>query len=180
VCLTQHSIGYAQLCSTFRVSCEGILQDGCNFHPAFNPWFSSPLGDETIILILRHFWPLLERILSSDHMQNVCLSTAVCKALSQAIQASGRNFSALLDRFCVHFQVNATLSENNLVACCGFRCGSGCNGDFPLSAWRYFSRRGVVIDECYPYFDNDGCNHPGCEPSYPTRRCVKHYKDNPN
>lgn len=85
---------------------------------------------------------------------------------------------ALSDRFCIHFQVNATLSENDLVACCGFLCGAGCNGGFPLSAWRYFHRRGVVTDECDPYFDNDGCNHPGCEPSYPTPRCVRQCTDN--
>jgi hypothetical protein len=62
---------------------------GAIFTQLSTPVFSSSFGDEPILLILRHFWPLLERIFSSDHMQNGCLSTAVCKALSQAIQASG-------------------------------------------------------------------------------------------
>eukprot|EP01018_Ginkgo_biloba_P005412 Gb_05701 [translate_table: standard] len=84
---------------------------------------------------------------------------------------------ALSDRFCIHFKVNATLSENDLVACCGFWCGSGCNGGYPLSAWRYFKRKGVVTDECDPYFDDNGCEHPGCEPLYPTPRCVKQCKN---
>ena len=27
--------------------------------------------------------------------------------------------------------------------------------------------------QCDPYFDDIGCSHPGCEPEYPTPRCVK-------
>lgn len=91
--LTQHSIGYAQLLESVA---RAFYRMGAIFTQLSTPVFSSSPGDETILLILRHFWPLLERIFSSDHMQNGCLSTAVCKALSQAIQASGRNFSALL------------------------------------------------------------------------------------
>lgn len=25
--------------------------------------------------------------------------------------------------------------------------------------------------QCDPYFDQVGCNHPGCEPTYPTPKC---------
>ncbi|KAE8665946.1 Cathepsin B [Hibiscus syriacus] len=80
---------------------------------------------------------------------------------------------ALSDRFCIHFDMNISLSANDVIACCGFLCGSGCNGGYPISAWRYFARRGVVTEECDPYFDDVGCSHPGCEPAYPTPRCVK-------
>ncbi|XWS31931.1 hypothetical protein CRYUN_Cryun23aG0118000 [Craigia yunnanensis] len=80
---------------------------------------------------------------------------------------------SLSDRFCIHFDMNISLSVNDLLACCGFLCGSGCNGGYPISAWRYFVRRGVVTEECDPYFDDTGCSHPGCEPAYPTPRCVK-------
>ncbi|XWS35993.1 hypothetical protein CRYUN_Cryun20dG0043700 [Craigia yunnanensis] len=80
---------------------------------------------------------------------------------------------SLSDRFCIHFGMNISLSVNDLLACCGFLCGSGCDGGYPISAWRYFVRHGVVTDECDPYFDNIGCSHPGCEPAYPTPRCVK-------
>ncbi|XVF22237.1 hypothetical protein REPUB_Repub12eG0156300 [Reevesia pubescens] len=80
---------------------------------------------------------------------------------------------ALSDRFCIHFGMNISLSVNDLLACCGFLCGSGCDGGYPISAWRYFKRRGVVTEECDPYFDDTGCSHPGCEPAYPTPRCVK-------
>ncbi|WZZ11708.1 hypothetical protein YC2023_097629 [Brassica napus] len=62
---------------------------------------------------------------------------------------------------------------NDLLACCGFLCGQGCNGGYPISAWRYFKHHGVVTEECDPYFDNTGCSHPGCEPAYPTPKCVR-------
>ncbi|XVF80361.1 hypothetical protein PTKIN_Ptkin15bG0063500 [Pterospermum kingtungense] len=80
---------------------------------------------------------------------------------------------SLSDRFCIHFGMNISLSVNDLLACCGFLCGSGCDGGYPISAWRYFVRSGVVTEECDPYFDDTGCSHPGCEPAYPTPRCVK-------
>ncbi|KAK4273342.1 hypothetical protein QN277_021765 [Acacia crassicarpa] len=80
---------------------------------------------------------------------------------------------SLSDRFCIHFGMNISLSVNDLLACCGFLCGSGCNGGYPLFAWRYLVHHGVVTEECDPYFDDIGCSHPGCEPGYPTPRCVR-------
>ncbi|KAM0957759.1 hypothetical protein ACFX13_026433 [Malus domestica] len=80
---------------------------------------------------------------------------------------------ALSDRFCVHYGMNISLSVNDLLACCGFMCGAGCNGGYPIYAWRYFIHHGVVTEECDPYFDSTGCSHPGCEPAYPTPKCVK-------
>ncbi|XP_016559261.1 cathepsin B-like protease 2 isoform X1 [Capsicum annuum] len=84
---------------------------------------------------------------------------------------------SLSDRFCIHYNLSVSLSVNDVLACCGFLCGNGCDGGYPIAAWRYFRRRGVVTVECDPYFDNEGCSHPGCEPAYPTprchRRCVK-------
>ncbi|KAK0580862.1 hypothetical protein LWI29_007223 [Acer saccharum] len=49
----------------------------------------------------------------------------------------------------------------------------GCDGGYPINAWQYFKRHGVVTEECDPYFDDIGCSHPGCEPAYPTPKCVK-------
>ncbi|KAK4282654.1 hypothetical protein QN277_014004 [Acacia crassicarpa] len=98
---------------------------------------------------------------------------------------------SLSDRFCIHFGMNVSLSVNDLLSCCGFLCGSGCDGGYPLNAWQYLVRQGVVTEECDPYFDQIGCSHPGCEPAYPTPMCVrkcangnqlwsqsKHYSDN--
>ncbi|KAL3849415.1 hypothetical protein ACJIZ3_011297 [Penstemon smallii] len=83
---------------------------------------------------------------------------------------------ALSDRFCTHFGMNISLSVNDLLACCGFMCGDGCDGGYPISAWRYFVRTGVVTEECDPYFDDIGCSHPGCEPAFPTPQCEKSCK----
>ncbi|XP_060191295.1 cathepsin B-like protease 2 [Lycium barbarum] len=84
---------------------------------------------------------------------------------------------ALSDRFCIHLNKSVSLSVNDLLACCGFLCGKGCNGGNPLAAWKYFKRVGVVTEECDPYFDSIGCPHPGCSPVYRTpkcnRKCVK-------
>lgn len=80
---------------------------------------------------------------------------------------------SLSDRFCIHFGMNLSLSVNDLLACCGFMCGDGCDGGYPISAWHYFVRSGVVTDACDPYFDQTGCSHPGCEPAYATPKCEK-------
>ncbi|XP_020673845.1 cathepsin B-like protease 3 [Dendrobium catenatum] len=85
---------------------------------------------------------------------------------------------SLSDRFCIHFGINVSLSVNDLLACCGFMCGDGCDGGYPIFAWKYLVQNGVVTEECDPYFDQIGCAHPGCEPSYITPRCEKQCKAN--
>jgi cathepsin B len=80
---------------------------------------------------------------------------------------------ALSDRFCIQGFENVTLSENDLLACCGFECGYGCNGGYPYRAWQYFKRTGVVSASCDPYFDTQGCAHPGCDPVFDTPKCSK-------
>ncbi|GAA0175291.1 cysteine protease [Lithospermum erythrorhizon] len=109
----------------------------------------------------RTAWPqcnTIGRILDQGHCGS-CWAFAAVESLS--------------DRFCINFGMNITLSVNDLLACCGFMCGDGCDGGYPLSAWRYFVQTGVVTSECDPYFDQTGCSHPGCEPAYPTPKCEK-------
>ncbi|KAI9097654.1 hypothetical protein K1719_025425 [Acacia pycnantha] len=31
----------------------------------------------------------------------------------------------------------------------------------------------ILAGECDPYFDDIGCSHPGCQPKYPTPKCVR-------
>ncbi|XP_010542823.1 PREDICTED: cathepsin B-like [Tarenaya hassleriana] len=109
----------------------------------------------------RTAWPqctTIGRILDQGHCGS-CWAFAAVESLS--------------DRFCIHFGMNVPLSVNDLLACCGFLCGDGCDGGYPISAWQYFKYRGVVTEECDPYFDNTGCSHPGCEPAYQTPECVR-------
>lgn len=42
---------------------------------------------------------------------------------------------------------NLSLSVNDVLACCGFLCGAGCDGGYSLYAWRYFVHHGVVTEE---------------------------------
>eukprot|EP00270_Netrium_digitus_P003651 TRINITY_DN14315_c0_g1_i3.p1 TRINITY_DN14315_c0_g1~~TRINITY_DN14315_c0_g1_i3.p1 ORF type:complete len:377 (-),score=90.83 TRINITY_DN14315_c0_g1_i3:79-1188(-) len=80
---------------------------------------------------------------------------------------------ALSDRFCVQANVSVSLSAEDVLSCCGFWCGKGCDGGYPFRAWHYFVHRGVVSSSCLPYFDQDGCKHPNCEPVAPTPKCQR-------
>lgn len=51
--------------------------------------------DDTIPDLLKVFWPMLEKLFRSQHMENGNLSTAACRALSQAIQSSGIRICAM-------------------------------------------------------------------------------------
>lgn len=46
-------------------------------------------ADDPVLALLRVFWPMLEKLYMSDHMENGSVSMAACRALSQAIQSSG-------------------------------------------------------------------------------------------
>lgn len=45
--------------------------------------------DDTILVLLVAFWPLLEKLFGSAHMENGSLSAAACRSLSQAVHSSG-------------------------------------------------------------------------------------------
>ncbi|KAJ7532039.1 hypothetical protein O6H91_14G069600 [Diphasiastrum complanatum] len=60
------------------------------------PGFPATIGEESFLRVLAHFWPLLERLFVSQHMQDSDLAVAACKALTQAIKAGGGHFSSLL------------------------------------------------------------------------------------
>lgn len=52
--------------------------------------------DDSILSLLSIFWPMLEKLFKTQHMENSNLSAAACHALSQAIRASGQHFAAIL------------------------------------------------------------------------------------
>ncbi|KAH0696640.1 hypothetical protein KY290_014021 [Solanum tuberosum] len=66
----------------------------------------------------------------------------------------------LSDRFCIHYGLHARAIYVGMVV--------NCDGRYPLEAWRYFVRKGVITEECDPYFDNKGYPTPQCK-----RKCVK-------
>lgn len=54
--------------------------------------------DNSMIVVLESFWPLLEKFFQSEHIENASLSVAACRALSQAIKSAGHHFVTLLPK----------------------------------------------------------------------------------
>lgn len=75
---------------------------------------------------------------------------------------------AATDRICIatNGAQKPHLSATDLLSCCGFWCGSGCDGGYPSAAWSYFTSTGVVTGGNYG--DNAWCS------SYPFPICDHH------
>jgi cathepsin B len=91
------------------------------------------------------------------------------------------------DRVCVASSgsVQKYLSAEDILSCCGWFCGQGCQGGYPSSAWDYFQSTGVVTggewesaQGCYPY-QIASCDHhvngtkPPCGQEVPTPACAR-------
>ncbi|TYK28324.1 transportin-3 isoform X2 [Cucumis melo var. makuwa] len=59
---------------------------------------TEPTLDDPMFSLLIVFWPMLEKLLRCEHMENGNLSAAACRALSLAIQSSGQHFVTLLPK----------------------------------------------------------------------------------
>lgn len=93
---------------------------------------------------------------------------------------------AISDRYCIHTgDASIRISSEDLLSCCGFTCGFGCNGGFPASAWGYWVRSGLSSGDlyqddsyCKPY-SLKPCDHHvsgkygPCEGDAPTPKCTK-------
>ncbi|KAM7540016.1 hypothetical protein Aperf_G00000022633 [Anoplocephala perfoliata] len=79
---------------------------------------------------------------------------------------------AISDRICIH--TNATkvvrISADDLLSCCGLKCGFGCNGGIPENAWKFWLQEGIVSGGLYN-------SHDGCRP-YEIPPCEHHTKGN--
>lgn len=77
---------------------------------------------------------------------------------------------AMTDRVCIASQGEHQphISAEDLLTCCGFQCGFGCNGGFPSGAWRYFQHTGLVTGGQY-------ASNKGCRP-YEIKSCSHHVK----
>ncbi|XP_073128464.1 transportin MOS14 isoform X2 [Henckelia pumila] len=86
---------YTELISSAR---RGLYRIGTVFKH-LGTRLSTDLGpDGSLVALLEVFWPMLEKIFVSEHIENASLSAAACRALALAIQASGQHFVALLPK----------------------------------------------------------------------------------
>lgn len=94
---------------------------------------------------------------------------------------------AMSDRICIksNGQQLVHLSAQDLLTCCGFSCGMGCNGGYPRAAWEFYKNKGIVTggqygskEGCQPY-SLPSCEHhvpgskPPCSGDSDTPKCVK-------
>ena len=94
---------------------------------------------------------------------------------------------AMSDRICVASgqKLQTRISAQDLLTCCGFSCGQGCNGGFPQAAWSHFKNTGLVTGWLYnttnwcQAYSFPNCDHhvsgryPNCTGELPTPKCVK-------
>ena len=94
---------------------------------------------------------------------------------------------AMSDRICIKSgQTDQTrISSADMLSCCGFSCGNGCNGGYPSGAWNHYKNAGVVTGDlygdnkwCYPYQFAECDHHVNgtrgpCGSSKPTPACKK-------
>ncbi|PKA56913.1 hypothetical protein AXF42_Ash002216 [Apostasia shenzhenica] len=91
--LKQNPATYTQAL-TFAV--RGLHRMGAILGNLGDPLTNIQNEDDTIIVLLGIFWPLLEKLFSSSHMANSSLSTVACRSLSLAIHSSGTGFIILI------------------------------------------------------------------------------------
>ncbi|XP_062105268.1 uncharacterized protein LOC133816938 isoform X2 [Humulus lupulus] len=75
---------------------RGLYRMGTVFSHLATCLPSGPASDDSVLSLLRFFWPMLQKLFRSEHMENGNLAVAACRALSQAIQTSGQHFVTIL------------------------------------------------------------------------------------
>ncbi|XGW02473.1 hypothetical protein V3C99_014481 [Haemonchus contortus] len=75
---------------------------------------------------------------------------------------------AMSDRICIASggKTQVTISADDVLSCCGRKCGNGCEGGYPIEAWRYWVKTGICTGGSYE-------SQSGCKP-YPIPPCGHH------
>ncbi|XP_076812619.1 cathepsin B-like [Clavelina lepadiformis] len=99
---------------------------------------------------------------------------------------------AMSDRYCIasNGKIEVDISSEDLLTCCGFDCGDGCDGGYPEGAWKYWVDYGLVSgglygddSSCQPY-EVPPCEHhiegkrPKCSEGGSTPRCDRKCEGN--
>ncbi|CAL0322772.1 unnamed protein product [Lupinus luteus] len=95
------------------VASRGLHRMGTVFSHLSISVATDPVADDSILSLLRVFWPILEKIFSSEHMESGSLSMAACRALSLAIQSSGQHFVTLLPKVLDWLSTNFILFQSH-------------------------------------------------------------------
>eukprot|EP00118_Oscarella_pearsei_P024921 m.307121 g.307121 ORF g.307121 m.307121 type:complete len:317 (+) comp41934_c0_seq1:35-985(+) len=125
-----------RLCGTFLSENENTAIAGKETHIS-----GSSIPDE---FDARTKWPGAIHPIRNQKACGSCWAFAATEALSDrfAIQTNGA--------------VDVVLSPQDLVSCDDLDGNQGCLGGFPLKAWRYMEKTGIVVDSCYPYSSGGG------------------------
>ncbi|KAF2548381.1 hypothetical protein F2Q70_00019953 [Brassica cretica] len=75
---------------------RGLYRIGTVFSHLATSLSSVPVADGPILSLLTAFWPILEKLFRSEHMESGSLAAAACRALSVAVQSSGFRLSYLV------------------------------------------------------------------------------------
>lgn len=101
--LRQQPAAYTHLVNS---AVRGFYRIGTVFSHLVTPLSTSPDIDNSIIIILSTFWPMLEKFFQSSHIENTTLSMSACRALSQAIKSAGHHFVTLLPKILDYLSTN--------------------------------------------------------------------------
>ncbi|XP_057542479.1 transportin MOS14 isoform X2 [Amaranthus tricolor] len=91
--LRQNPTAYTQMLNS---AARGLHRIGTVLNHLAPPLSAGSAADDPLCVVLSIFWPMIEKLFKSKYMENNSLSTAACRALSQAIHSSGEHFTALL------------------------------------------------------------------------------------
>ncbi|XP_027349351.1 transportin MOS14 isoform X2 [Abrus precatorius] len=108
--LKQNPASYTQV---LNAASRGLHRMGTVFSHLSISVVTETTADDSILSLLRVFWPILEKIFGSEHMESGNLSVAACRALSLAIQSSGQHFVTLLPKVLDWLSTNFVLFQSH-------------------------------------------------------------------
>ncbi|KAF0897018.1 hypothetical protein E2562_031318 [Oryza meyeriana var. granulata] len=108
--LRQNPAAYTE---ALNLAVHGLYRMGALFGHLATSITSGLIDDDTVLVLLGIFWPLLERLARSSHMENVSLSAAACRSLSSAIHSCGQQFQILLPKVLECLSTNFLLFQRH-------------------------------------------------------------------
>uniref|UniRef100_J3N8V9 Exportin-1/Importin-beta-like domain-containing protein n=1 Tax=Oryza brachyantha TaxID=4533 RepID=J3N8V9_ORYBR len=108
--LQQNPAAYTE---ALNLAVHGLYRMGALFGQLATSITSGLIDDDTVLVLLGIFWPLLERLSRSSHMENVSLSAAACRSLSLAIHSCGEHFQILLPKVLECLSTNFLLFQRH-------------------------------------------------------------------